>query len=176
MAATVAPPPRLFSIAFISIKDEPIFVQAFNHSRSRSQSPEDLLKANYAANCALDVFEERVKANPKATECYLGLLFSMDALSVYGYITPSKMKVVAAFTQSEAAVKDSEVIMIFKALHLAYYRATSNPFLRLGLSETEAADPVKLLKSNDNKWKRLEREVNRVAESAGPSQRPVRPV
>jgi hypothetical protein len=36
----------------------------------------------------------------------------MDALSVYGYITPSKMKVVAAFTQSEAAVKDSEVIMV----------------------------------------------------------------
>jgi len=134
------------------------------------------LKANYAANCALDVFEERERASPKASECYLGLLFSVDGLSVYGYLTPSKMKMVATFTQSEAAVKDSEVIMIFKALHLAYYRAASNPFLRLGLSDADATDPVKLLQSNDNKWKRLEREVNKVAESAGPASRPIRPV
>jgi hypothetical protein len=65
---------------------------------------------------------------------------------------------------------------IFKALHLAYYRAASNPFLRLGLSEADALDPVKLLRSNGNKWKRLEREVNKVAESAGSSARPNRPV
>jgi len=112
MATNIAPPPRLFSIAFISVRDEPIFVQAFSQACTRSKLPEELLKANYAANCALDVFDEREKANPKATECYLGLLFSMDALSVYGFITPSKMKIVATFTQSEAAVKDSEVIMV----------------------------------------------------------------
>jgi len=105
-------PPRLFSVGYISPKDEPIFVQAFSITRNPSRSPDDLLKANYVANCALDVFDEREKANPKATECYLGLLYPMDGLSVYGYITPTKMKIVTAFTQSEATVKDSEVIMV----------------------------------------------------------------
>jgi hypothetical protein len=57
--ANVAPPPRLFSVGYISPKDEPIFVQAFSFTRNPSRSPDDLLKANYVANCALDVFDER---------------------------------------------------------------------------------------------------------------------
>jgi len=104
----------------------------------------------------------------------------MDGLSVYGYIAPTKMKIVTAFTPSEVPVKDTEAIMIFKALHLAFYRAVSNPFLRLGLSETETIDTAKLLNSNDKKWKLLEREVNKVAEATGPPApvppKPSRPV
>ena len=37
----------------------PIYVQAFTPIRTRSQIPDEILRANYTANCALDVFEER---------------------------------------------------------------------------------------------------------------------
>jgi hypothetical protein len=65
---------------------------------------------------------------------------------------------------------------VFKAFHLAYYRAVSNPFLRLGLSDDALGDPVQLLQSDDNKWKQLEREVNKVAQALGPAPKPNRPV
>lgn len=131
MATGSYPPPRLFSVAFITPKGDPIYVQAFNMQKTASKIPADLLKANYVGNCSLDIFEERGKSsgdfllvgysewfsqleaeNPKATECFLGLLISMDGLSIYGYITPTKVKIVASFTLSETYPKDSEVIMV----------------------------------------------------------------
>ena len=75
----------------------------------------------------------------------------MEDVAVYGYITPLKVKIILALALSDSVVKDLEIItvpsitrpskflpslmhtfsQIFKAFHMAYYSAISNPFLRL---------------------------------------------
>lgn len=54
-----------------------------------------------------------VNANNKATDCYLGLLYAMEDVAVYGYITPLKVKIVLALALSDFIVKDLEVIMVY---------------------------------------------------------------
>ena len=45
----------------------------------------------------------------KNTECYLGLLYAMEDVAVYGYVTPLKVKIVVAFALSDSVVRDIEV-------------------------------------------------------------------
>lgn len=54
----------------------------------------------------------QVTANPKNTESYLGLLYTMDDVAVYGYIAASKMKIVLALSLSDTVVKDAEVVNV----------------------------------------------------------------
>lgn len=54
----------------------------------------------------------QVTANPKNTESYLGLLYTMDDVAVYGYITVSKMKIILALSLSDTVVKDAEVVNV----------------------------------------------------------------
>lgn len=48
----------------------------------------------------------------KSVECYLGLLYAMEDVAVYGYVTPLKVKIVLALALSDSVVRDAEVIMV----------------------------------------------------------------
>jgi len=109
----------LEAVAFVSPQNHPILIHTFNTNNA--------IKYHYIAHTSLDVIEERVAASGKSTECYLGLLF-VDDVAVYGYITPLKLKIVIALALSDSVVRDMEINLIFKALHMAYYAAVSNPF------------------------------------------------
>ncbi|KAJ7638787.1 Sedlin [Roridomyces roridus] len=109
----------LDAVAFISAQNHPILVHTFSSNA---------IKYHYIAHTSLDVIEERVAAGGKTTECYLGLLYAMQDVAVYGYITPLKVKIVIALALSDSVVRDMEINLIFKALHMAYYSAVSNPF------------------------------------------------
>jgi hypothetical protein len=64
-----------------------------------------------------------VNASTKNTDCYLGLLYTMEDVAVYGYVTPLKVKIILALALSDAVIRDSEIIMVSKykvALSLAY--------------------------------------------------------
>jgi DNA-binding GntR family transcriptional regulator len=60
---------------------------------------------------------------------------------------------------------------IFRAFHDAFYKSASNPFLRLGLSDTAANDPAQLFQSADGKerTKALLRRVDAIADAVGPA-------
>lgn len=51
-------------------------------------------------------------ANAKSTECYLGLLYTMEDVAVYGYMTPLKLKIVVALALSDSVVRDADVITV----------------------------------------------------------------
>lgn len=51
-------------------------------------------------------------AGGKSTECYLGLLYAMEDVAVYGYITPLKVKIVIALALSDSVVRDVEVNLV----------------------------------------------------------------
>ncbi|EMD40866.1 hypothetical protein CERSUDRAFT_25489, partial [Gelatoporia subvermispora B] len=118
---------RLNAVAFVSPQNHPILIRTFGQQR------QDELKYHYIAHTSLDVIDERIAAaaTSKSTECYLNLLYTMEDVAVYGFITPLKVKIIIALALSDAVVRDVDVVTIFKALHTAYRHAVANPFLKL---------------------------------------------
>jgi len=114
---------KLSAVAFMSPQNHPILIKSFNKQHA--------IKYHYIAHTSLDVIEERglpvllrslcttnprpfqiVLAAGKACDCYLGLLFSMEDVAVYGYITPLKVKIVIALPLSDSVVRDAETTMV----------------------------------------------------------------
>jgi len=66
---------------------------------------------------------------------------------------------------------DGSTYQLFRALHTAFYRCVSNPFLRLGLTENATSDTAQLLRSTriDDRTKALQRRVDQIAQVVGPA-------
>jgi hypothetical protein len=77
----------------------------------------------------LQSYLTQVTANPKNTEPYLGLLYTMDDVAVYGYITASKMKIILALSLSDTVVKDVEVVNV--STPNAFFSDTHDPLCSL---------------------------------------------
>ncbi|KAG6817464.1 hypothetical protein H0H87_008632 [Tephrocybe sp. NHM501043] len=176
----MAPNLRINAVAFISPQNHPILIRTF------AKQDEHSIKYHYIAHTSLDVIEERVNAGGKAAECYLGLLYSMEDVAVYGYITPLKVKIVVALALSDSVVKDVEITMvgqnlwhipvwlkailqIFKALHMAYYSAISNPFLKLNSSTDVVQDHSPYLQVGSPKWRNFRARVDEISRVVGSS-------
>ncbi|KAK0230503.1 Sedlin [Armillaria fumosa] len=142
-------PIRINAVAYISANNHPVLVRSFVDNGNA-------LKYHYIAHTALDVIEERVN---EAKHPYLGLLYSIDDVAVYAYTTPLNLKIVLALALADAVVPDIKVHTIFKALHMAYYHAVSNPFLNL-----DPANPVPL---NSPKWKKITRQLDEICAVVG---------
>ncbi|KIJ70503.1 hypothetical protein HYDPIDRAFT_105246 [Hydnomerulius pinastri MD-312] len=153
------PPLRLNAVAFISPQNHPILIRTFQKG--------DELKYHYVAHTSLDVIEERIGGTSKPTDCYLGLLYAMDDVAAYGYVTPLKVKIVLALALSDSVVRDAEVIMTFKALHMAFYQAVSNPFLKLDAAPESANDQYPYLVVGSTKWTRFRRRVDEISRALG---------
>jgi len=152
---------NLAAVAFISSQNHPILV------RPLSGSAEDLLKYHYIAHTSLDVIDEHIAALPPKTsaESYLGFLYALEEVAVYGYVTPLKLKIVLALTLTDAVVRDADIISIFKALHSAYYRAAANPFLKLHSPLDTHNEHI--LETGSPQWISFRRRVDEVARAAG---------
>lgn len=85
---------------------------------------------------ALDFLEEKVAAQQQAApgtggatskhDSYLGLLYPIEELRVYGYLSNCRIKLIAVLDDDE--VKDGEMKALFRRLHALYVDTTSNPF------------------------------------------------
>jgi len=151
-------PLRLNAVAFISPQNHPILIRTFSKT--------DELKYHYIAHTSLDVIEERASSGTKSTECYLGLLYAMEDVAVYGYITPLKVKIVLALALSDTVVRDVEIATVFKALHMAFYSSISNPFLKLD-APNAANDQYPFLVVGGAKWKSFRQRVDEISRVVG---------
>ncbi|EKM80309.1 hypothetical protein AGABI1DRAFT_57963 [Agaricus bisporus var. burnettii JB137-S8] len=138
-------------------KNHPILIHPF------LKQDEHAIKYHYIAHTSLDIVEERVAAAGKATDCYLGLLYTMEDVAVYSYITPLKVKIILALALTDSIVKDLDIIAIFKAMHMAYFTAISNPFLRLESDIEPSGDISPYLLAGSAKWKTFRRRVDEIA-------------
>ncbi|KAF9462617.1 Sedlin [Collybia nuda] len=152
----MAPHLKLNAVAFISPHNHPILIRTFSGQDGNA------IKYHYIAHTSLDVIEERVNTAGKAVECYLGLLYAMEGVAVYGYITPLKVKIIVALALSDSVVRDAEISMIFKAFHMAYYSAISNPFLRLDSYSDTTSDHSPYLLVGNAKWKSFRQKVDEI--------------
>jgi len=91
----------------------------------------------------------------------------MEDVAVYGYITPLKVKIVLTLGLTDSVVRDADVTMIFRALHMAYYHALANPFLRLDAPYDIGTDHAAVLVQGSRKWKGFRRRVDDVARACG---------
>lgn len=48
----------------------------------------------------------------KSGDSYLGLLYTMEDVAVYGYITPLKVKIILALALTDSVVKDLDIITV----------------------------------------------------------------
>ncbi|KAI0040809.1 Sedlin [Auriscalpium vulgare] len=151
----------LAAVAFVSPQNYPILIRAL------SSPSDDLLKYHYLAHTSLDVIDERIAAAPKNAESYLGFLYAMEEVAVYGYVTPLKVKIVVAFALTDAVIRDADVIAVFKAFHLAYYRSVANPFLKLHVPLDTPSEHGTLLLAGSAQWRGFRRRVDEVARAAG---------
>ncbi|KAI0034156.1 Sedlin [Vararia minispora EC-137] len=152
----------LAAVAFVSSQNQPVLVRVI----SPNATSDDQLKYHYLAHTALDVIDERMAALSKGADGYLGFLYAMEDVAVYGYLTPLKLKIILALTLTDAVIRDADVTMIFKALHIAYYRAAANPFLKLDAPLDAADDHAAVLAAGSPRWKVLRARVDEVARVA----------
>ena len=59
-------------------------------------------------------------------DCYLGLLYPIEELRVYGYLSNCRVKLMAVLDDEE--VKDAEMKALMRRLHALYVDTVSNPF------------------------------------------------
>jgi len=149
---------KVNAIALVSALNHPIIVRSFSLS--------DHLKYNYVAHTSLDVIEE-LALGPKFMDCYLGHLYSLEDVAVYGYVTPTRIKIILALELADAVVRDADVVAIFKAVHSAYHESMSNPFLRLNTMVDFTTDPSSLLNMQTKEWKGLERRIDNIGRAIG---------
>ncbi|CCL99401.1 uncharacterized protein FIBRA_01419 [Fibroporia radiculosa] len=154
---------RLNAVAFVSPQNHPILI------RTLAQPRQDELKYHYIAHTSLDVIDERIAAAAaaKSTECYLNLLYTMEDVAVYGYVTPLRVKIIIALALTDTVVRDVDVITIFRALHTAYRLSVANPFLKLSTPLENVNDHAVSLSAGGTKWKAFRRRVDDIGRALG---------
>jgi len=123
----------LAAVAVIGTNNNPLYVRAFGH---------DITRFHFIVHTALDFVEEKVQraaAPPPAPaaggssaaaaakqDSYLGLLYPIEELRVYGYQSNTKVKLITVLDEED--VKDAEMKALFRRLHTLYVDTVSNPF------------------------------------------------
>ncbi|CAI2169204.1 16232_t:CDS:2 [Funneliformis geosporum] len=116
---------KIQCIAIIGKQNNPLYIKNFSISH-----PD--LKYHYIAHTSCDVIDERVgAAGPEAADTYLGLLYAMEDLAVYGYITNTRVKFVVVLSVPDAVIKNSDMKNLFRRIHTVYINQVCNPFYNL---------------------------------------------
>ncbi|KAI8988826.1 Sedlin [Pilobolus umbonatus] len=110
-------------IALIGKQNNPLFIKNFS-----SNHPD--LKYHYIAHTSIDVIEERANG-PKNPDLYLGLLYVMEEMAVYGYITNTRVKMVVVVSVIDGIIRDADMKALFRKIHTAYVANVCNPFYNI---------------------------------------------
>ncbi|EGF84339.1 hypothetical protein BATDEDRAFT_85297 [Batrachochytrium dendrobatidis JAM81] len=100
--------PKITGLAVIGKNNNPLYIRNFTNQPS--------LKYHFLAHTSCDVLEEK------------GLLYIMEDLSVYGYMTNTRIKFVLMVTVADTAIKDQDIKGIFRKIHSAYVDLQLDPF------------------------------------------------
>ncbi|KAI7838528.1 hypothetical protein COHA_007671 [Chlorella ohadii] len=120
----------IVAAAVIAPNNSPLYLSTFG-------GDDESARLSTMVHCSLDAVEEKVAAGLRGTapgdvpDAYLGLLSSEDELKVFGYVTNTRVKLVAVV--DDPIVKDDEMrAQIFRRMHAAFVDAASNPFYQQG--------------------------------------------
>jgi len=98
---------KVVCVAVIGKNNNPLYIRSFD-------TTEDGLKFHYIVHSSLDVVEEKLagkKAAPSA-DMYMGLLYPTEDYKVYGYITNTRVKLIAVILD-DTDVKEADIKSFF---------------------------------------------------------------
>lgn len=135
-----SPAPTIRAIAIVSPKSGPIYVRQFSKTESTAAD----LRYHYFAHAALDVMDERSGASSSssrtASEQYLGLLYTLEDLAVYGFQTCTRLRFLLMLSLTDHAVRDIDMLTLFRAVYTSYLKYSANPFHSLPPTKFAAAE------------------------------------
>ena len=128
-------------------QNDPLYLKTFGAAAASSTDPvadavgptnlpEDELRFHFIVHAALDHIEERdatqrqwagASSSGGKLEMYQGMLYPIDGMRVYGYLTNTRLKLVAVLDDADE-VKDAEMKALFRRVHSLYADTVSNPF------------------------------------------------
>lgn len=116
------------AIAIVSPISGPIYVRQFSKVQSESKAAD--LRYHYFAHAALDVMDERsgVSSSRANSEQYLGLLYTIEDLAIYGFQTCTQLRFLIMLSLTDHAVRDIDMLTLFRAIYTSYLKYSANPF------------------------------------------------
>ena len=121
------------ALAIVSPRSGPIYVRQFGKSAEDSTAAD--LRYHYFAHAALDVMDERSgltgPSGPSSrsnSEQYLGLLCTLEDLAIYGFQTCTRLRFLLMLSLTDHAVRDIDILALFRALYTSYLKYSANPF------------------------------------------------
>ena len=73
--------------------------------------------------------DERSASSSRANaEQYLGLLYTLEDLAIYGFQTCTRLRFLLMLSLTDHAVRDIDMLTLFKAVYTAYLKYSANPF------------------------------------------------
>ena len=72
--------------------------------------------------------DERSASSTRTAEQYLGLLYTLEDLAIYGLQTCTKLRFLLMLSLTDHAVRDIDMLTLFRAVETAYLKYSANPF------------------------------------------------
>lgn len=125
----------IVAVALLGRENGPLYLRAFGDHAN------DDLRFHFIAHAALDQIDDKLAARraaasaastaaPSSLDSYIGMLYPIESMRVYGYLTNSRIKLLAVIDDEE--VKEAQMRAFFRRLHQVYVETVSNPFFDAG--------------------------------------------
>lgn len=98
--------------------------------------------------------ERSASSSRTNAEQYLGLLYTLEDLAIYGFQTCTRLRFLLMLSLTDHAVRDIDMLTLFRAVYTNYLKYSSNPFL--SLPPTKFAPAAKDEDTAQNAQKELE--------------------
>eukprot|EP00752_Nemacystus_decipiens_P007654 g6842.t1 len=124
-------------IAIIGRQNEPLFLRTYTDAEGEEEEDANLRLHNIV-HSSLDVVGERkvgrkgaTGAADVSTDMFLGHLCPIDEYRVYGYMTSTRLKLLAVL-EDVNDIREPELKRVFSTVHNVYVNYLRNPFSPLG--------------------------------------------
>lgn len=84
--------------------------------------------------------DERSGASRANAEQYLGLLYTLEDLAIYGFQTCTRLRFLIMLSLTDHAVRDIDMLTLFRAVYTSYLKYSANPFHALPPTSFAAAE------------------------------------
>ena len=67
-------------------------------------------------------------ASRTSSEQYLGLLYTLEDVAIYGFQTCTRLRLLFMLSLTDHAVRDIDMLTLFRAVYTSYLKYSANPF------------------------------------------------
>ncbi|CAM9975519.1 unnamed protein product [Ascophyllum nodosum] len=120
-------------IAVVGRKNEPLFLRTYTDADGEEEEEDATHRLHNIVHSSLDVVgDKKAKKRPSGvtdalTDMFLGHLCPIDEYRVYGYMTSTRLKLLAVL-EDVNDIRESDLKKVFASIHDLYVNNLRNPF------------------------------------------------